>query len=90
MENNERKMKNFDDFDENYIEIREQELSLLTNEDLLEMFGKGKLFLGDITNEASAVACDIDIDVRIIRKILLERLNGKGGENNDKNIKKLN
>lgn len=84
-------MENFDDFDKNYIEIREQELSLLTNEDLLDMFGKGKLFLGDITNEASAVACDIDIDVRIMRKILLERLNSeKGGENNDKNIKKLN
>lgn len=60
---------------ENYEEIREQELRLVTNEELLDMFGKCKLFQGDIANEATAVACDIDIDVKILRKILLERMN---------------
>lgn len=80
-------MENFEDIDE--IDLREQELRSYTSETLLDMFGKCKLFQGDIANEASAVACDIDIDVRIIRKILLERMNiNNGGEKNAKNIKR--
>lgn len=61
-------------------EIREKELSKMPSKELLDMYGKYKLFQGDITNEASPVACDIDIECKLIYRILIERLNEVEGK----------
>lgn len=56
--------------------LKEMDLRKMPSEELLYRYGKYKLFQGDVTNEASPVACDIDIECKLIYKILLERLNG--------------
>lgn len=56
--------------------MKEKELRGKTSEELLYRYGKYKMFQGDVTNEASPVACDIDIECKLIYSILLERLNG--------------
>lgn len=57
--------------------LREKELREMPSEELLQMYGKYKLFQGDVCNEASPVAWDIDFECKLIYSILLERLNGK-------------
>lgn len=56
--------------------LKEKELRKKPSEELLFRYSKYKLFLGDVCNEASPVACDIDNECKLIYKILLERLNG--------------
>lgn len=59
--------------------IKEKDLRKKSSEELLYRYGKYKMFLGDVCNEASPVACDIDIESKLIYRILLERLNNNGG-----------
>lgn len=60
--------------------IREKELREMTSKELLDMYGKYKKFQGDVINEASPVACDIDFECELIYSILLERLNKVEGK----------
>lgn len=55
---------------------RENELRKMSSKKLLQMYGEYKLFQGDVSNDASPVAWDIDIDCKLIYHILLERLKG--------------
>ena len=59
--------------------IKEKDLRTTSSEELLYRYGKYKMFLGDVSNEASPVACDIDIESKLIYSILLERLNKNDG-----------
>lgn len=58
--------------------LREKELREMDSEELLQMYGKYKLFQGDESNGASPVAWDIDFECKLIFSILLERLKNGG------------
>lgn len=55
-------------------ELKENNLNELSSEELLNLYGRYRMFMGDESNGASPVYWDIDYDSRIIYEILLERL----------------
>lgn len=63
-------------------EVKKNEMYLRkkSSEELLYRYGKYKMFQGDECNDASPIAHDIDIECKLIYKILMERLNKVEGK----------